>query len=58
MKVKNFVVDKNNETKEFRYDYRGQSFSQAQENSYFFVLQMIYTKFLMHRWQNIRLTQV
>ena len=21
--VKNFVVDKNNETKEFRYDYRG-----------------------------------
>ena len=27
--VKYFVVDKNNETKEFRYDYRGQSFSQA-----------------------------
>ena len=22
----NFVVDKNNETKEFRYDYRGQSY--------------------------------
>ena len=31
--VKNFVVDKNKETKEFRYDYRGQSFSQAQGNS-------------------------
>ena len=31
--VKNFVVDKNNETKEFRYDYREHSVSQAQGNS-------------------------